>query len=281
MIGADLRQSHYSAAQHTINVYHERELAMSKTPWSRNFAALAISLLLVLALAGCGAQTPAAPAAAAEAPAEAAATEAAATEGAPAEATAEATAEAAAQPAGGALSFQIVPEGSEARFLIDEVLMGQDKTVVGVTSLVSGEITVDPANPTAAQVGEIRVDASDLATDDNRRNGRIRNDILRASQPDYQYIVFQPTAISGLPESVAEGQPFSFQVTGDLTILGVAVPVTFDMNVTPLSASQLTGSGSAVIRWADFGISIPSVPMVAGVDEEVRLEIDFTAEAAL
>lgn len=210
---------------------------------------------------------------------EAAATEAAATEAAATEAAA-AEAEAAAQPAGGALRFQIVPESSEVRFLIDEVLMGQDKTVVGATSLVSGEITVDPANPTAAEVGEIRVDASDLTTDDNRRNGRIRNDILRSSQADYQYIVFQPTAISGLPESVGEGQPFSFQVTGDLTILGVAVPVTFDMNVTPVSTSQLTGSGSATIRWADFGISIPSVPMVAGVSEEVQLQIDFTAQAS-
>ena len=86
--------------------------------------------------------------------------------------------------------------------------------------------------------------------------------------------------IAHLPESVAEGQPFSFQVTGDLTILGVAVPVTFDMNVTPISTTELTGSGSATVRWADFGISIPSVPMVAGVSDDVRLEIDFTALAS-
>ena len=178
-----------------------------------------------------------------------------------------------------ALSFQIVPESSEARFLIDEVLMGQDKTVVGVTSQVSGEITVDPANPGGAQVGEIRVDAATLTTDDDRRTNRVRNDILRAGQADYQYIIFQPTAISGMPESVAEGQPFSFQLTGDLTILGIAIPVTFDMTVTPVSTSELTGSGSATIRWADFGISIPSVPMVAGVSDEVQLQIDFTAQA--
>jgi len=256
---------------------------------------MAIVLLLALALAACGgAQTEATPAAAevtADAATEAPATEAAATEAATAEAATEAAAteaaateeaatEAAVEPASGALTFQIVPESSEVRFLIDEVLMGQDKTVVGTTSLVSGEITVDPANPSGAQVGEIRVDASDLTTDDNRRNGRIRNDILRSSQAEYQYIVFQPTAITGLPESVAEGHGDGLKVTGDLTILGKAVPVTFDMTVTGVSTSELTGSGSATIRYADFGISIPSVPMVAGVSDDVQLEIDFTAQAA-
>lgn len=285
---------------------------MLRRLWSRSIAGMAIVLLLALALAGCGGeQTQAIPAIANEtattevAATEAAATEEAATESATTEAATEAaTVEAsaaesaatesaateaaateaaateAAAPASTALRFQIVPESSEVRFLIDEVLMGQDKTVVGATSLVSGEIMVDPANPTGAQVGEIRVDASDLTTDDNRRNGRIRNDILRSGQVEYQYIVFQPTAISGLPESVTEGEPFSFQVTGDLTILGTPVPVTFDMTVTPVSTSELTGSGRATIRYADFGISIPSVPMVAGVSEEVKLEIDFTAQAA-
>lgn len=276
---------------------------MLKVSWTRSLAAIAFVLLLTPALAACqGEQTPAAPAAATEAAAteavttetvateevateeaaaEAAATESVATEAVAVEAPTEAVAEAAAaQPASAPLRFQIVPESSEVRFLIDEVLMGQDKTVVGVTSLVSGEITVDPTNPTGAQVSEIRVDASDLRTDDDRRNGRIRNDILRSGQAEYQYIVFQPTAISGLPESVAEGQPFNFQVTGDLTILGTAIPVTFDMTVTPVSTSQLTGSGSATVRYADFGISIPRVPMVAGVSDDVRLEIDFTAQAA-
>ena len=34
--------------------------------------------------------------------------------------------------------FEIVPEESEARFLIDEVLRGEDKTVVGTTNQITG-----------------------------------------------------------------------------------------------------------------------------------------------
>ena len=157
--------------------------------------------------------------------------------------------------------------------------MGQEKTVVGVTSLVTGDITVDPANPATAEVSEIRVDASSLATDDNRRNGRLRNDILKSNAAQYQYVVFEPTGIEGMPASITVGEPFTFQLTGDLTILDTTAPVTFDMTVTPVSTSQLTGSGTLAIRYADFGINIPSVPMVAGVGEEVRLEIDLTAQA--
>ncbi|MCS6827381.1 MAG: YceI family protein [Caldilinea sp.] len=210
-----------------------------------------------------------------------------ATENAPAEtnleqSTAEQTSteaqgsEATAEP-GGPITLRFVGDGTEARFLIDEVLMGQPKTVVGVTTMVEGEITVDPANPASVQVGEIRIDARDLTTDDNRRNNRLRNDILKSNQDAYRYIIFRPTSIEGLPAAVNVGDTFNFQVIGDLTILDTTLPVTFDMSATVVDANTVRGSGSATIRYADFGIRIPSVPFVAGVSDEVRLEIDFTA----
>ncbi len=242
--------------------------------------ALAAAILVLAACSGAATPAPAAtvPPAAAEAapaatvaPAEEASAEAAAPEAAPAEQSA--------APAAGAITFQITPGAAEARFLIDEVLMGQDKTVGGVTQQVSGDITVDPADPAAAQVGEIRIDARDLTTDDDRRTNQLRRNILKSGQDQYQYITFRPTSIAGMPAAVTVGEAFTFQVTGDLTIIDTTLPVTFDMTVTPVSTSSLQGSGAATVRHADFGISIPSVPMVAGVNENVRLEIDFIAEA--
>jgi len=270
---------------------------MSRSLWSTSIAVVAIVLLLALAACqGASTQAPATDTVLATATVPVTATVSAA-DAVPATETVAASqatatmpttstlaAGAASQPAvapaaSTPLHFKIVPEGTEARFLIDEVLMGQSNTVVGATSGVTGDITVDPANPAAAEVGEIRIDASSLATDDNRRNGRIRNDILKSATAQYQNIVFQPTAITGMPSSVAAGEPFTFQLTGNLTILDTTAPVTFDMTVTPTSTSQLTGSGKATIRYADFGISIPRVPMVADVSDEVQLEIDFTAQA--
>lgn len=254
--------------------------------------AVAAILLITLALAACqGAPMPSASApgattaAAAAASTEAATTEAAAAATEPAAATeapaaATEAAASATQGASAARHFQIVPDGTEARFVITEVLMGQDKTVVGKTAGVTGEITVDPATPASAQIGEIRVDASSLKTDDDRRNRQLRNNILKSGTAQYQYVVFKPTGITGMPESVTVGTPITFQVTGDLTILDKTAPVTFDMTVTPESTDVLKGSGKATVRYADFGISIPNVPFVANVGDNVQLELDFTAQAS-
>jgi polyisoprenoid-binding protein YceI len=234
----------------------------------RRFVTLIALAAAILVLAACsGAATPA----------PVPTVQPAAAEAAPA--ATEAPAEQSAAPSAGAITFQITPGAAEARFLIDEVLMGQDKTVVGVTQQVSGDITVDPADPSGAQIGEIRIDARDLTTDDDRRTNQLRRNILKSGQDQYQYITFRPTSITGMPAAVAVGETFTFQVTGDLTIIDTTLPVTFDMTVTPVTEGSLQGSGVATVRYADFGISIPSVPFVAGVQDDVRLEIDFTAAA--
>lgn len=250
---------------------------------SRVLLVTVLVLLTASLLVACqGEAASPAPAAATEAVEEALATEAAAEQEAPAAAEAtdagDSAGEAAADTAG-PMTLRFVTSGTEARFLIDEVLMGQDKTVVGVTSLVEGEMTVDPSDAASVQVGEIRIDARDLTTDDDRRTNRLRNDILKSSQDAYRYITFRPTSVDGLPASAAPGDAFTFQVTGDLTIIDTTRPVTFDMTVTAVDGSTVQGSGSAVIRYADFGINIPRVPMVASVEDEVTLEIDFTAQA--
>jgi polyisoprenoid-binding protein YceI len=109
------------------------------------------------------------------------------------------------------------------------------------------------------------------------RNRAINNRILFTDE--HEYITFTPTAVAGLPESAAVGEPITFQISGDLTVAGTTQPVTFNAQVTPVSATRLEGSAGTTIRYADFGIAIPQVPSVTGVDEQVVLEIEFVAEA--
>jgi polyisoprenoid-binding protein YceI len=174
--------------------------------------------------------------------------------------------------------FEIVPAESQARFIIDEVLNNAPFTVVGVTDQVAGQLAVDPADPTRSRVGVIQVNARTLATDNEFRNRAIKNRILSTDQ--YEFITFEPTAISGLPSAGAVGQPYSFQITGNLTIRDVTREVTFDVTATPVSATRLEGTAQTTVLYADFGLSIPSVPSVASVEDEVRLEIDFVAAAS-
>jgi hypothetical protein len=46
-----------------------------------------------------------------------------------------------------------------------------------------------------------------------------------------------------------------------------------------VSETELQGLGSATILHTDYELSIPRVPMVASVEDEVKLEIAFTAFA--
>lgn len=170
---------------------------------------------------------------------------------------------------------QIAQDESQARFLIDEVLNGEDVTVVGATNQVAGEIAVDPQNPDATQVGVIQINARTLATDNNFRDRAIKNQILNTDQ--YEFITFTPTEIVGLPDNGEVGQRYTFQIVGDLTIRDQTRQVTFDVTANPVSDTRLEGSANTTINYADFGITIPQVRQVAGVSDEVRLEIDFVA----
>jgi polyisoprenoid-binding protein YceI len=174
--------------------------------------------------------------------------------------------------------FEIVAGQSEARFLIDEVLRGAPTTVVGATDQVAGQIAIDPSNPQGVQVGTIQINARTLATDNDFRNRAIKNAILQTDS--YEFVTFAPTAISGLPETVTVGQPFTFQMTGDLTVTDATQSVTFDVTVTPTSESAITGTATTTVLYSDFGLNIPDSPQVDTVADQVRLELDFIAQTA-
>jgi len=176
-----------------------------------------------------------------------------------------------------AQTFVIVGEESEARFIIDELLFGAPKTVIGTTSELSGELTVNAANPSASEIGPIQVDANTFITDNDRRNGAIRRFILQTSR--YKFITFTPTAISGMPDAVSIGDEVSFDVSGDLTIRDITNPVSFTVTLQIVSESELQGIATTVIAREAYALTIPQVPSVANVSEEVIVEFDFVARA--
>lgn len=174
-------------------------------------------------------------------------------------------------------TFFIVADESEARFSIDEELFGQPKTVIGITNAISGEITVDAANPVASVIGPIQIEAGTFVTDNDRRNSAIRRFILQSNR--YQFITFSSTELSGMPESVAVGDEIEFEVTGALTVREVTNPVLFIVTLQVISESELRGSAATILVLDDFELTIPEVPSVANVGEEFIVEFDFVARA--
>jgi polyisoprenoid-binding protein YceI len=160
------------------------------------------------------------------------------------------------------------------------MLRGSLNTVTGRTNQIAGQIAVDFANPQNSRVGEIRISARSLRTDNEFRDRAIRGQILQSAQDEFEFISFVPTELEGLPTAVTMGEPFEFSITGDLTIRDITEPATFNVTVTPVSETRIEGLATATVQRADYGLEIPSVPSVADVDEAVRLEITFVAVAA-
>jgi polyisoprenoid-binding protein YceI len=179
---------------------------------------------------------------------------------------------------GGLTIFQISSDQSEVRFSIYEELAGQPKTVVGVSDQVAGELALDLSDLSKTQVGVIQINARTFVTDSDNRNRAIRNFILGADE--YEFITFTPTAITGLSGAAQPGQAFTFQIAGNLTIRDVTQPVMFEVTAQGDSLTRLTGTATAVVKRSDYNLTIPSVPNVANVGEEVTLELEFVAEAA-
>lgn len=178
----------------------------------------------------------------------------------------------------GATTFELVQAETEARFLIDEILSGNPFTVVGRANQVAGQLLIDPANPAAAQMGPVTVNARTFVTDNSSRNRAIQNVILQTGA--FEFITFTPKQLLGLPASVAVGDTFTFQVVGDLQIKDQVGEVTFDVSVTVESETRLSGLASATVAREQFGLGlIQTPPQVASVSPQLILELDFVAAA--
>lgn len=195
----------------------------------------------------------------------------------PLEITAEAT-EMADGPAADPVLFALVPGESSASFTLSEELMGRATTPIGVTPDVAGQIAVNFDNPAASQLGVIRFNLRTLSTDNDFRDRAIRAEILQSARDEFEFGEFTPTSISGLPDTPIEpGQTVTFEMEGNLTLKGISNPVTFTVTITHVSADRLAGEATATVNRSDWGLTIPSVPNVANVEEEVLLTMQFVA----
>jgi polyisoprenoid-binding protein YceI len=175
--------------------------------------------------------------------------------------------------------FRISQEESQVEYNIYELLNGQDKTVIGTTSQIAGDILLNTSDLSQTQIGEISINARTFATDEQRRDNSVARFILQSESDANEFITFQPTSITGLPTSAEVGDTLEFQVTGDLTIAGVTNEVTFTVTATLETADRLVGHAETVVLRSAYNLTIPDVPFVANVGNEITLKLDFVANA--
>jgi polyisoprenoid-binding protein YceI len=187
----------------------------------------------------------------------------------------------------GSTRFVIDPATSTATYTVDEEFfagavermrkIAGPTLTTGSTSSVSGEMTVDTSGATPAATGEFVVDISTLASDEQFRDRRIREEWLESAT--YPSAIFKITSLEGVPADATSGAPFTFKMNGDLTIREVTKPVTFDVTAT-LSGTTLTGQATTNILMTDFGFEPPNMLNMFKVGNDVDVAIDFTMNAA-
>ena len=183
-------------------------------------------------------------------------------------------------PASAPVEFSIIAADSKASFTLEEDLSGVRTTVIGATTELGGSGFVDLANPSNSVIGTIVVNARTLETDNSFRNRALRSQILMSARDEFEFIVFEPRELSDFSaDSIAAGETLSFNITGDLTVTDVTRSVTFAAMVRLDSESQISGSATVNLLHADFGLTIPEVPRVANVTDDVDLKLEFVARA--
>lgn len=156
----------------------------------------------------------------------------------------------------------VVADGSQAGYRVDEVLNGQDNTVVGRTGDVSGEFTVTDG---VAESGTVEVDMTTVTTDSDARDSQFRGPIMVTEQ--------YPTSTFELTEQVELGDvddsgPTTLTATGELTLRDVTVPVEAELDLQ-LSGETVEMAGTVPISFADFEIEPPNLGFVRVEDSGV------------
>jgi polyisoprenoid-binding protein YceI len=174
------------------------------------------------------------------------------------------------------MTYAIDSENSAVRYRAQEELAGQGANeAVGETNAFIGNIYFDESGLPLA-CSRFDADLRTLTSDESRRDNFLYNNTLETGT--YPLASFILTSVEGLDEPLGE-EEVTFTLIGDLTIHGVTKSVSWEATAK-LDGDTIAGSAFTTFDMPDFDIEEPVVGPVISVDENVRLEVDITAEVA-
>jgi polyisoprenoid-binding protein YceI len=169
----------------------------------------------------------------------------------------------------GTFDFTDTASGTFVGFRVDEELSGIGAaTAVGRTPEVTGEITIEGTELTEAT---FEADMTAITTNESRRDDRVQSALDTGAFPTATFVLTEPVDLGA---AAADGEAISVTATGELTIKGQTRTVSI-----PLEA-QLTGDtvvvvGSMDIVFADYGVEVPTAPVVVSAEDNGVLEVQL------
>lgn len=146
-----------------------------------------------------------------------------------------------------------IAAGSQAGYRVDEVLNGQNATVVGRTDNIEGEATMDGTTLKAASA---TVSMTSLSTDSGSRDRQFQGILKTGEFPTSTFELTRPVDLAAITSGVA-----TVSAAGELTIAGVSKQVTVNLTAQR-TADAVQVQGSIPITFADFGVQAPNLAFV-------------------
>ena len=164
--------------------------------------------------------------------------------------------------------------GTFVGFRITEELATIGATeAVGRTGDVTGAITIEGTTLTAATFEAL---ATTITTNESRRDDKVQDALETDRHPTATFTLTEPV---DLGEAAAGGEPVTVTAPGDLTLHGVtrAVAVLLDAQLVD---GVVVVVGSLDIVFADYGVEVPSSPVVVSVEDHGTLELQLLLQRA-
>ena len=173
-------------------------------------------------------------------------------------------------------SAVVLQEGAVARYLVQEQFADVDlpNDAIGETSDVEGAFTFDESGSIVSEESRIVMNAASLRSDASRRDNYLSRNAIRTGQ--YPEIVFVATGVSGLPWPLPSSGEHTFEIQGGLTVRDVTRPVTWEVTAA-FDGAAVTGTAKTAFTFSEFEMDVPVLVFLLSVDDNIRLELDFTA----
>ena len=185
-----------------------------------------------------------------------------------------AKAAAAKQAAAAPMRFVIGPTGNEARYRVQEVLMGATlpNDAVGRTAEITGSVLAYADGRIVKDSSKIVVNLKNLKSDKERRDGYLQRRTLETEK--YPTLELVPTSIRGFKGPLPASGPVTFELLGDLTMRGVTRPTVWQVTARA-EGQDVAGTATTAFTFKDAGLDQPKVPVVLSVADTIKLEYDF------
>ncbi len=170
--------------------------------------------------------------------------------------------------------YGVVAEGSEVRYRVREQLVGLSfpNDAVGTTSAVEGGVTFDGQGRLLPGDSRFTIDLRTLRSDEARRDNYVRRNTLETDR--YPTVTFVPTEARRLPFPHPQSGSVPFELVGDLTVKDATRRVTWNATAS-FDGSRVSVRARTAFRFGDFGLKVPRVSVVLGVEDDIKLEADL------